>query len=413
MIVILNRLSGPLAEYYKWIPEGREVCFLYNSEGKIPLELLPRTWITRLIDNFDETEVLIETISRILVGQKISAVVAASENVLQAGAKIRAHFDVAGSKWPEDSWIVDKTVMQTKLDTFFPVIPSLQMKSEYCLKARAKEAAALYGFPFVAKPKSSSASQGVLIFSNQDILDKFLDSDVGHKASEAIALFQPFLEGDIYHIDGAVWDGTVVLSLASKYYGNCLDFYQKGSPLGSIVVDKSLQIRLKICAQGVVAALAYQNGVFHLELIYHRGEFYFLEIAPRVGGGLIPQVFEQVSGFYLPRIATEIECGIFFLKGIEYEDKFSAGFLMIPVNPLLKNHSLVQVVFADFSLPKPKELVRIHVSKPGSLIPSKCFYPSWAKFEFSGDSVHEVENAIVAVAKSFRYECSVPEFYIG
>ena len=92
-IVILNRLTGPLANFHDWVPRGVDVCFLYNSEGRVPLSSLPSSWSHHYVSNFDDIPNLKNVIRGSIGNKSLSAIVATSENVLRSAGILRDCFD--------------------------------------------------------------------------------------------------------------------------------------------------------------------------------------------------------------------------------------------------------------------------------------------------------------------------------
>jgi hypothetical protein len=120
-----------------------------------------------------------------------------------------------------------------------------------------------------------------------------------------------FIPGEVFHVDSLVYDGRVVFAGVNKYGRPPLQVAHGGGayvsqtiPHNSADQKKLLQINRRL-----VKAMAMETGATHAEFIKSDadGNFYFLEIAARVGGAYIADVLEAASGINLWREWAKLE----------------------------------------------------------------------------------------------------------
>lgn len=169
----------------------------------------------------------------------------------------------------------------------------------------------------VLKPRDEGASQGVVVFPTPDAAFAHVRERQamagGEKFMEKHEL-EEFLEGDIWHIDGYLFQGRPVVIKASRYIGSGLAF-EHGEPLGSVQYDNP---DLEAWTVDCLAALGVGTLTFHLEAILTTNGPVFMEVAARGGGGYVTDVIEAALGVHLHEIdiATQVEgeLAVRFLK---------------------------------------------------------------------------------------------------
>lgn len=88
-----------------------------------------------------------------------------------------------------------------------------------------------------------------------------------------------------------------------------MDVYQGGGVFNTRILPRDSEDVLAIqeINQQVIRALGMQNGVTHGEYIKADGQFYFLEMAARVGGAFIADLIEKATGIHLWREWGKLE----------------------------------------------------------------------------------------------------------
>ncbi len=120
-----------------------------------------------------------------------------------------------------------------------------------------------------------------------------------------------FVAGEVFHVDSVVNDGKVVFSGANQYGRPPLQVAHQGGAYISRTVARGSADEKTLLATNkkLIKALGLQRGATHAEFIKSDadGEFYFLEIAARVGGAYIADVLEAASGVNLWREWARLE----------------------------------------------------------------------------------------------------------
>jgi hypothetical protein len=159
--------------------------------------------------------------------------------------------------------------------------------------------------PCVIKRIDGTASGGV------HLCPTFADYEQ-HRADLAQgALFEEFVEGDIFHVDGA-FNTTGIVSMPHAYISTCYHHYVLGQPVGSVGMEESaLKNRLNEFAKEVIDALPMREGIFHMEIIRTaKDELVFLEVACRIGGGEVYRNFADVYDFNLLEFSIASQLGL-------------------------------------------------------------------------------------------------------
>ncbi|MEU8589458.1 ATP-grasp domain-containing protein [Streptomyces sp. NPDC048664] len=142
--------------------------------------------------------------------------------------------------------------------------------------------------PFVVKPPAGAGSQQTWIVTDPGDLDA-VESHAGPGSGPW--LVERFVPGEELHVDGVVRDGRVLLASVSRYLNNVIEVHQ-GRLVASATMDDTDDgpvARTAELTEQVLAALAYTDGVFHLEAFHDDGRLTFGECAGRIGGGLIQE----------------------------------------------------------------------------------------------------------------------------
>ncbi|WP_415765575.1 ATP-grasp domain-containing protein [Pseudomonas sp. ZB1P45] len=141
---------------------------------------------------------------------------------------------------------------------------------------------------------------------------------------------EEYISGPIRHFDGLVLNGRILTMLSSQYVGTCLDYMERGHPLGSWHLETSAQMQAWVGA--ALEAVQIRNGAFHLEAIMDGDEPVFLEVGNRVGGADVVATYELATGIHMPslelRIHVEGELDIAHLT--ERQPNLGFGWFVFP-----------------------------------------------------------------------------------
>lgn len=220
-------------------------------------------------------------------------------------------------------------------------------------------------YPVIIKPRTFAASRGVDIIHNyKELLMKLKGKMVDYERVSVDTFddyeIEEFIDNDVCHIDGLVYDGEIIFCVASKYIGNCFG-YTNGEILGSISCPKYLQSKARDFAEKINRDLHILNGAFHLEAFIRDNEFVFLEIGMRPGGSeIVPTIF----------LATGVDLSIEHLRAqigikpvINNIDTKCFGWLNYPCE-FDENYSAVKSI--SFSADGLESLVNYEIPQIGS-----------------------------------------------
>lgn len=147
------------------------------------------------------------------------------------------------------------------------------------------------GLPIFAKKIMGTCSEGSQKINSLPELKRWAQNK---KTQEEYELDE-FLDGTVFHCDSLISDGKIIFTLVSRY-ASPPHLYQKGEPLGSILLPMSAEITKRLVAynEEVLKSLKETpNGMTHLEVFRRpNNELFFLEIAARSAGAAVPEAYE-------------------------------------------------------------------------------------------------------------------------
>jgi biotin carboxylase len=152
--------------------------------------------------------------------------------------------------------------------------------------------------PWMLKPRTDASAIGIRKLHRPEELWPLLDG-LGDRQSHH--LLEQFVEGDIFHADGVVWNGHTLTAPVHQYGKPPFQLMHQGGVFTTRTVDRASvpAKEIPLLHDKLIQALGLANGVTHTEWIRSAadGRFYFLEAAARVGGAFIADVIEQAYGF--------------------------------------------------------------------------------------------------------------------
>ena len=170
--------------------------------------------------------------------------------------------------------------------------------------------------PWVIKPRSDVSAIGIKKVEQPDEVWRAIEEmnqreNLRERASYYV--LARFIPGEVFHVDSLVNDGKVVFAGANQYGRPPLQVaHQGGAYISRTVARRSADEKaLFNVNKKLIKALGLERGATHAEFIKSDsdGQFYFLEIAARVGGAYIAEVLEAASGVNLWREWAKLEIG--------------------------------------------------------------------------------------------------------
>jgi biotin carboxylase len=165
--------------------------------------------------------------------------------------------------------------------------------------------------PIVIKPADSSGSKGVSKLLTIDNFNNSFYAAMNYSISKIIVI-EDFIEKAIYEMDGDgfVWQGK----LSFRCFGNqhndleCNPYVPMGISF-PYIQEKSLQQKAHDIIESILTKLNMRLGGLNIEYLTDKnGNIYLLEIGPRSGGNLIPEVIKRSTGVDL--IAYSIDSAV-------------------------------------------------------------------------------------------------------
>jgi biotin carboxylase len=168
--------------------------------------------------------------------------------------------------------------------------------------------------PWIIKPRSDVSAIGIRKVDDPAEVWRVIDemNQREHLRERAsYYLLAQFIPGEVFHVDSIVNNGRVVFAGANRYGRPPLEVAHGGGAYVSRTVAHGSENEKKLLANNrqLVKALQLERGAAHAEFIKSEAddEFYFLEMAARVGGAYIADVLEAASGLNLWREWAHME----------------------------------------------------------------------------------------------------------
>jgi hypothetical protein len=168
--------------------------------------------------------------------------------------------------------------------------------------------------PWVLKPRSDVSAIGIRKLDRREQVWSAIDELNQRETLRERASYHVlarFIPGEVFHVDSLVYDGRVVFAGVNKYGRPPLQVAHGGGAYISQTIPHNSADQRKLLAinRRLVKAMQMETGATHAEFIKSDsdGDFYFLEIAARVGGAYIADVLEAASGINLWREWAKLE----------------------------------------------------------------------------------------------------------
>ena len=168
--------------------------------------------------------------------------------------------------------------------------------------------------PWVIKPRSDVSAIGIKKVEKPDDVWRTIEEmnareNLRERASYYV--LARVIPGEVFHVDSLVNDGKVVFAGVNQYGRPPMQVAHQGGAYISRTVSRGSadEKTLTQINKKLIKALGLERGATHAEFIKSDadGEFYFLEIAARVGGAYISDVLEAASGVNLWREWARLE----------------------------------------------------------------------------------------------------------
>jgi biotin carboxylase len=263
------------------------------------------------VPNDAPVELFLDLVSHIAQTRKVDRIVALEEFDVVIAALAREHLCLPGMSSVTAKTFRDKLSMSVKARDAGITVP------DFVVAINNEEIADYLGrvpSPWVLKPRSDVSAIGIRKLESADeawaVIEE-LNKRESLRERASYHLLARFISGEVFHVDSLVDNGKVVFAGVNKYGRPPLQVAHGGGAYISqtIAHGSTEQRRLLEINRRLVKAMGLQTGATHAEFIKSEadGEFYFLEIAARVGGAYIADVLEAASGINLWREWARLE----------------------------------------------------------------------------------------------------------
>ena len=174
--------------------------------------------------------------------------------------------------------------------------------------------------PWIIKPRSDVSAIGIKkVYEPAEVWQAIDDLDSRERFRERAAhhLLARFVAGDVFHVDSVVSKGRVIFAGVNQYGRPPMEVaHGGGAYISHSVLRGSADEKALLAAnRKLIRALGLDHGATHAEFIKsdEDGQFYFLEIAARVGGASYADVLEAASGVNLWREWAKLEVACKFI----------------------------------------------------------------------------------------------------
>ena len=266
---------------------------------------------TLLLPDDAGAELVIHAAAPLARERKIHALVALEEFDVVTAALAREHLRLPGMYSSRARLFRDKLAMRVsardaglRVPDFAPLF-NYQEVGEYMERVQA---------PWVVKPRSDVSSSGIRkCESDEEVWRTIeeLDARAALQDRASYYLLEKFVAGEVFHVDSVVEGGRVIFHGASRYGRPPMSVAHEGGVFTSHTLDYDSEEYAELTRLNaeLLRALGMERGAAHAEFIRGEadGEFYFLEVAARVGGAHIAETLEAASGHNLWREWARVE----------------------------------------------------------------------------------------------------------
>ena len=256
-------------------------------------------------------ELVVHAAAHLCRERKVHALVALEEFDVITAALAREHLRLPGPGSSRARLFRDKLAMRVRareaglrVPDFVPLF-NYQEIGEYMERVPP---------PWVLKPRSDVSASGIQKAEEAEQVWRAieaLDAREPLQDRSSYYLLEKFVAGEVFHVDSVVEGGRVIFSGASRYGRPPMKVAHEGGVFTThtLEYDSPEQAELTRLNAELLGALGLERGAAHAEFIRGAGdgEFYFLEVAARVGGAHIAETLEAATGHNLWREWARVE----------------------------------------------------------------------------------------------------------
>ncbi|HLO01211.1 MAG TPA: ATP-grasp domain-containing protein, partial [Pyrinomonadaceae bacterium] len=242
---------------------------------------------------------MIDLVAFIEREKKVDRVVALEEFDVMTAALVREHFCLPGMNSSTAKTFRDKYRMAQAAKAAGILVPEFVPLVN---RDEVRDFMERVPPPWIIKPRSDVAAIGIRrVNGPAEVWNLMVQMNERENLRERASyyLLAQFIAGEVFHVDSLVGRQRVLFAGANRYGRPPLEVAHGGGAYISRTVAHRSENEKKLLAinRKLVRALQLERGAAHAEFIKSEadGQFYFLEIAARVGGAYIADVLEARS----------------------------------------------------------------------------------------------------------------------
>lgn len=308
-----------LASYFK----GNEFLRQLRRRGcrvvlVIKEKLHDEDWARDCIDdeltvpNAATADMFVERVSEFARHNRVDRIVALEEYDVMHAAMIREHLRIPGMGTTTARLFRDKLAMRVKAFEAGIRVPDFVHVLNY---DEIRGYMATVPGPWVLKPRSDVSAVGIQKLHDPELVWRAIDAlDARPALNERSThyLLERFVPGDVFHVDSLVENGEVIFMGVNRYWRPPMEVAHHGGVFLTNTVRRGSDEERTLLEmnRALLKTLGFVRGATHAEFIRgHDGEFYFLEVAGRVGGAYIADSLEAATGVNVWREWANLEIG--------------------------------------------------------------------------------------------------------
>ncbi len=308
-----------LASYFK----GNEFLRQLRRRGcrvvlVIKEKLRDEAWDRESIDeiltvpNGAGADLFVEVVSEFARHHHVHRIVALEEYDVMPAAMVREHLRIPGMGTTTARLFRDKLAMRVKAFEAGIRVPDFVHVLNY---DEIRGYMATIPAPWVLKPRSDVSAVGIQKLHDPELVWRAIDAlDARPAVAERSThyLLERFVPGDVFHVDSLVENGEVLFAGVNRYWRPPMEVAHSGGVFLTNTVQRGSDEERQLLELNrvLLRTLGFVRGATHAEFIRSAdGDFYFLEVAGRVGGAFIADSLEAASGINIWHEWANLEIG--------------------------------------------------------------------------------------------------------
>lgn len=262
------------------------------------------------VPNTASPDLVVHTVTEVARSRRLDGVVALEEYDVLTAALIREHLRVPGMGTTTARCFRDKLAMRVKASEAGIRVPAFVHVLNH---DELRDFMASVPPPWVLKPRSDVSAVGIRKLHEPELVWRAieaLDARPALHERSSYYLLERFVPGEVFHVDALTRDGDVVFAGVNRYWRPPMDVAHQGGVFVTCTVERRGEDERALLDmnRALLKSLGLVRGATHAEFIRSgSGEFFFLEVAARVGGAYIAETLEAATGINLWREWANVE----------------------------------------------------------------------------------------------------------